>query len=72
MHILGKNMDHCHIITTHPEGTLGNIDSTPANNDGMLDGLGGDVDTGEGAITVVLGLDINGDTICILPKKTTI
>lgn len=58
-----------HACATHPEGALGDVDSSPADDDGVLDGLGGNIDAREGAVTLLLDLNINGAALCILEGK---
>lgn len=51
---------------THPEGTLGHVDASPGNDDGMLDGFGGHVGAAEGAVAIGDHFDVDGAAICIL------
>lgn len=54
---------------THPEWTLGDVHASPADDEGVLDGLGGDVDTGEGPVAIVLDFDVNGNAFGILGRE---
>lgn len=51
---------------SYPEGTVGDVDLSPGDNDGVFDGLGGNVDTEEGAVSVLCDLDVDGEALCIL------
>lgn len=54
------------VVPTHPEGAVGHVDVSPGDDDGVFDGLGGDVHTQEGAVTLVSDLNVDGDALCIL------
>lgn len=51
---------------THPEGALGDVDTSPGDDDGVLNGLGGHVGAAEGAVAVGDDLDVDGAAIGVL------
>lgn len=53
----------------HPEGTVGSVDISPGDDDGVFDGLGGKVDTEEGSISVIRHLDVEGQTLGVLKQQ---
>lgn len=57
-------------VCIYPEGTVGDIDISPGDDDGVFDGLRGDVDTEEGSVSVVCNLDVDGETLGILKTAT--
>lgn len=54
----------------YPEGTIGDIDTSPGDDDGVFDGLRGNVDTEEGSVSVICHLDVDGETLRILKEQT--
>lgn len=59
-------------LETHPEGALGHVDTSPGDDDGVLNGLGGHIGAAEGAIAVGDHFDVDGAAVCILwasPKQ---
>lgn len=57
-------------MCVYPEGTAGDIDISPGDDDGVFDGLGGNVDTEEGSVSVICHLDVDGETLRILKQQT--
>ncbi|MEQ2159625.1 hypothetical protein GOODEAATRI_024948 [Goodea atripinnis] len=57
-----------YLLILYPEGTVGNIDFTPGDDDCVLDGFGGNVDTEVGAVSIICNLDVNRETVCILVR----
>lgn len=57
-------------VCVYPEGTVGDIDISPGDDDGVFDGLRGDIDTEEGSVSVVCILDVDGETLGILKTAT--
>lgn len=53
----------------YPEGTVGNVDISPGDDDGVFDGLGGNVDTEEGSISVIRHLDVEGEPLGVLKQQ---
>lgn len=53
----------------YPEGTVGNVDISPGDDDGVFDGLAGNVDTAEGPISVIRHLDVEGETLGVLKQQ---
>ena len=51
---------------THPEGALGHVDASPGDDDGVLNGLGGDVGAAEGAVAIGDDLDVDGAAVGVL------
>lgn len=51
---------------TYPEWALGYVDTSPGDNDGVLNGLGRHVGAAEGAVAVGDDLDVNGAAIGVL------
>lgn len=54
----------------YPEGTVGNVDVAPGDNDGVFDGFGGNVYAEEGAVSVIGDLDVDGETFSVLKEQT--
>lgn len=54
----------------YPEGTVGDIDISPGDDDGVFDGLSGDVDAEEGSVSVIRLLDVDGGTLRILKQQS--
>ena len=50
----------------YPEGAAGHVDLSPGDDQGVFDGLAGDVHTQEGAVAVVGDLDVDGEALRIL------
>lgn len=42
---------------------------SPGDDDGVFDGLGGNVDTEEGPIAIIRHLDVEGETLGILKQQ---
>lgn len=57
-------------VLFYPEGAVGNIDVAPGDDDGVFDGFGGNVNAEEGAVSIICGLDVEGETLCILKAQT--
>lgn len=57
-------------MCVYPEGTVGDVDISPGDDDGVFDGLLGDVDTEEGSVSVVCNLDVDGEALGILKTAT--
>lgn len=55
-------------MCVHPKGTAGDSDTSPGDDNGVFDGLGGNVDTEEGSVSVVSHLDVDGESLCILKE----
>lgn len=53
----------------YPEGAAGNIDITPGDDDSVFDGFAGNINTAEGAVSVIFDLDVNGETLSILEAQ---
>lgn len=50
-------------MDSYPEGALGNVDFPPGDDDGVLDGFGGDIDAEIGAVSIVSDLDVDWESI---------
>lgn len=59
-------------VSSYPEWTVGYIDLTPGDDNGVFDGFCRDVDAKESAITIVCNLDVNRITFRVLKKKSQI
>lgn len=55
--------------SSYPERTVGDIDLTPGDDNGVFDGFCRDVDAKESAVTIVCNLDVNRVTFRVLEKK---
>lgn len=53
----------------YPEGAVGDVDLAPGDDDGVFDGFGGNVNTEEGAVSVIGDLDVDGETFCVLKHQ---
>lgn len=51
---------------TDPEGAVRDVDFPPGDDDGVFDGFSGNVNTEEGAVSIICHLDVNGETFCVL------
>lgn len=49
-------------VSSYPEWTVGYVDLTPGNDNGVFDGFCRYVDAKESAVTIVCNLDVNGIT----------
>lgn len=56
--------------SAYPEGTVGDADIGPGDDDGVFDGLSGNVDAEEGPVSVVGHLDVDGETLGVLKQQT--
>lgn len=57
-------------MSSYPEWTVGYIDFTPGDDDGVFDGFCRDVDAKECVITIVCNLDVNRVAFRVLEKKS--
>ena len=54
---------------SYPEGAVGHIDVPPGDDDGVFDGFSGNVNTEEGAVSIISDLDVDGETLSVLKHK---
>lgn len=52
--------------STYPEGALGHVDTSPGDDDGVFNGLGGHIGAAEGAVAIGDHLDVDGAAVSIL------
>lgn len=50
----------------YPEGAVGHVDLAPGDDDGVLNGFGGNVDAEVGAVCIICDLYVDGEALCIL------
>lgn len=55
----------------HPEWTVRNVDSAPADDDGVFDRLCGDVHTHKSTVSFISDLDVNNTPFSILKHTHT-
>lgn len=59
-------------VGVYPEGAVGDVDFPPGDDNGVFNGLGGNVNTEVGAVSIVRDLDIDWETLRILETKENI
>lgn len=57
------------MCAVYPEGAARNIDIAPGDDDSVFDGFAGNINTAEGAVSVIGDLDVDGETLSILEAQ---
>lgn len=61
----------CVVLNSYPEGAVGHIDLSPADDDGVFDGLDWGVHTQVGAIPFVCDFNVDGAAFSILSRSNS-